>query len=386
MIPAIPFDTERLARLMREQEMDVVLASTRHNVRYLTGGYYLSFFARAPRFGGGQYVSLVGIPAGRPEAAFYVGRKDGILNEEEHIEAAGGMWIADRHWVERGPSMSAAAADRAAQALRDTGLAGARIGIESSFLPADAFEALRTALPEARFTNATPLLGELRALKRPAELEALRRVHLITAEAIRATLSAGRAEQTTREVAAGVQRQIEARGAVFLYALTNVGPGLLRAPSPLRWGRGNALHLDAGAELGEYVADVARMGSIGAPSALARDLFQACVDAQEGVRDALGAGMTSSELYRIGADTLRRSTWGEYGRFLAHGIGMVSHEPPEINAKSHRPLEPSTVLSLETEFRHPDAGHIKLEDTVVVTSAGCDGLGDVEREWCVVPA
>jgi Xaa-Pro aminopeptidase len=43
------------------------------------------------------------------------------------------------------------------------------------------------------------------------------------------------------------------------------------------------------------------------------------------------------------------------------------------------------VVSIETEYLHPDAGHIKIEDTVVVRATGCEGLGDVERDWCVAP-
>ncbi|MHB8733414.1 MAG: hypothetical protein ACYDAB_16715, partial [bacterium] len=118
MTPAPPFDVERLARLAREQQIDVVLASTRHNVRYLTGGYYLHFFARASRFGGGQYLSFVAVPAARPQSGFYVGRRDQILDEQHYIDAFGPFWIADRHWVPRGPSMSEDAAAVAARALR----------------------------------------------------------------------------------------------------------------------------------------------------------------------------------------------------------------------------------------------------------------------------
>ncbi len=185
----IPFDTERLSRLMRDHKADAVLATTRHNVRYLTGGYYLSFYARTPRFGGGQYLSVVGIPAGRPEAAFYVGRRDAILDEEEYIAAFGPFWIESRHWIARGASMTVAAAETAARALRAQGLAGGTIAVESSFIPADAFEALRRELPEGSFVDAAPILGELRAVKRPAELELLRRVHRLTADAVHAVLS-----------------------------------------------------------------------------------------------------------------------------------------------------------------------------------------------------
>ncbi len=381
----LPFDGERLQRLMRAYNADVILATTRHNVRYLTGGYYLSFYAQAPRFGGGQYLSVVGIPASDPESAFYVGRRDGVLNEQDYIEVFGPFWISDLHWIERGPSMSAAAAERAAQVLRGKGLAGSTIAVESSFLPADAFEALRRGLPEASFINATPILGELRAVKRPAELERLRQVHQVTAEAIRAVLDEGRPELTTRQIAAMVQRRIEERGAAFLYVFTNVGPGFLRAPSSVQWGRGRALHVDAGAELSEYIADIARMGSIEAPPALALDLFNACLDAQARIRGAVIAGLSCRDLWRIGTEAMTGGRWGRYGRFLAHGLGMVSHEPPEVAENSRGTLEPSMVLSIETEYLHPDAGHVKIGDTIVVTPTGHEGLGDVAREWCTVP-
>ncbi len=381
----MPFDGERLQRAMRARQADVVLASTRHNVRYLSGGYYLSFYARAPRFGRGQYLSFVGIPASDLASAFYVGRQDGILNEQDYIDVFGPMWIDNRHWIKRGASMSASAAEAAAQVLRDKGLAGRTIAVELPFLPADAFEALRRGLPEASFVDATPLLAELRAVKRPAELERLERVHQVTAEAVRAVMSDGRPDQTTRQIAAMVERGIEERGASFLYVFTNVGPGFLRAPSSMQWGRGRAMHVDAGAEIDEYIADIARMGSIGAPSALATELFNACLEGQGLVRDTVSAGLPCRDLWRIGTDAVTRGPHRRYGRFLAHGLGMVSHEPPEVSETSEGTLQTSMVVSIETEYLHPDAGHIKLEDTVVVTPTGHEGLGDVAREWCVVP-
>ncbi len=381
----IPFDGERLQRAMRTRQVDVVLASTRHNVRYLTGGYYLSFYARTPRFGRGQYLSLVGIPESDLSSAFYVGRQDGVLKEQDYIDVFGPMWITNRHWIKRGTSMSVPAAETAAQILRDKGMAGRTIAVELPFLPADAFEALRRGLPEASFVDATPILAELRAVKRPAELERLARVHQVTAQAVRAVMNEGRPDQTTREIAARVERGIEERGATFLYVFTNVGPGFLRAPSSLQWGKGRAMHVDAGAEIDEYMADIARMGSIGAPSALATELFNACLDGQARVRAAVGAGLPCRDLWRIGTDAVSTGPHGRYGRFLAHGLGMVSHEPPEVSEHTDGALEASMVVSIETEYLHPDAGHIKLEDTVVVTPTGHEGLGDVAREWCVVP-
>jgi Xaa-Pro aminopeptidase len=378
----IPFDAEKLRRLMGEHGVDVLLTTTRHNIRYLTGGYYFPFFARSTRFGSGQYMAVVAIPAEKITSAFYVGRED----EAQYIDAFGGFWIADIQRVARGSRMTVGMAEKTAELLRAQGRAGGTMAVEFSFLPADAFQALHRDLPEVTFVDATSILGELRAVKRPAELERLRAVHSRTAEAIRETLGAGRPDQTTRQIAATLERRIEERGASFLYAYTNVGPGLVRVPSSERWGKGRPLHIDAGARVDEYTSDIARMGSIGEAPALAREMFGACMRAQDRVRSAVSPGLPCRDLQRIGTEALRPTPWGQYGRFVAHGLGIVSHEPPEVTENSSRPLETGMVISIETEYRHPDVGHVKLEDTVVVTETGCDGLGDVQRDWYTVPA
>jgi Xaa-Pro aminopeptidase len=38
-------------------------------------------------------------------------------------------------------------------------------------------------------------------------------------------------------------------------------------------------------------------------------------------------------------------------------------------------------LSVETTMRHPKRGFVKLEDTVLVTPEGWEGLGDRGRGW-----
>ena len=63
---------------------------------------------------------------------------------------------------------------------------------------------------------------------------------------------------------------------------------------------------------------------------------------------------------------------------------MVSHEQPHITPTNRHPLEPGIVLSIETEFIHPEVGHVKIEDAVAVTESGCEGLGDIGREWQIV--
>lgn len=362
---------------MAERGIDAVLATTRHNARYLTGGYYHHFVARTGRSGQGQYLSVVGVPRDL-RSAFHVGGGD----EATLIERFGGLWIEDRLTAVRGVGMTVGAATEAAAALSRRGLGSGTVGVELPFLPADAFAALRKALPSATFVDATPLLGELRAIKRPEELDRLRDVHRLTAEAIRAAMTGSAPGSSTLELAASVERGVGARGAVFLYCLASVGPSMMRAPGEERWDPGHPLHLDAGAELGDYVSDICRMGSVGEVPAEARAMYEACIAASDRLRGQLAAGVPCGDVLRLGEALVRSSRWGEHGGFTAHGMGMVSHEPPQLGASPTRPLEAGMVLSLETEFRRADIGHVKFEDSVAITASGCEGLGDAGREWC----
>ncbi len=372
----VPFDGKKLQGLMEEAGVDILLASTRHNVRYLTGGYYFHFHAVATRAGQSQYLPFVGVVGERIEDAFYVGRPD----EEGQMRAAG-LWIRERLGAARG---TRPAAEVAAQTIRRLDLARGRIGVEMPFLPADAFACLQRELPEAQFVDATPVLDELRAVKTPAELARLRSVYDRLAAAIQAAFAGGRPGITTAEMAARVRQETTARGLAFLWAFTAAGPGTLRAPSQARWERGRILHIDAGGEVEDYLADICRMGCLGEPSPLARELHAACLAVQERVRKLVRAGVPCRDILREGEQAVRDHRQAVHGRFVAHGIGMVSHEQPNISAGNARPLEAGNVLSIETEFIHPEVGHVKIEDAVAVTAGGCEGLGDAGREWQVV--
>jgi Xaa-Pro dipeptidase len=372
-----PFDAKKLNRLMEEAGLQLLLACTRHNVRYLTGGYFYHFLARAPRFGRSQYLPFVGLPRGRFDEAFYVGRVD----ERSQIETEG-LWILHRIATLLG---TVNAAEGVIQAVRQLGIIEGTIGVELPFLPGDALLALQRGLPNATFVDATPILDELRAVKTPVEVAHLRTVYHRVAEAIQAAFAAGRPGMTTAEVARQVEREMAQRDVAFLFAFTCAGPGTLRVPSSTRWESGRILHIDAGGEEGDYLADICRMGCLGEPSSLARDLHSACIEVQGIVRQLVRVGIPGRELLREGEEAVRQHRFAQFGRFVAHGIGMVSHEQPHISPTSVRPLEAGMVLSIETDFIHPEVGHVKIEDAVAVTENGCEGLGDLGRDWHVVP-
>ena len=374
-----PFDRAKLAHLMDEAGMDLLLASTRHNVRYLTGGYVYHFHERGQRMGSSQYLAFVGVPRGHGHVtdALYIGAP----GEKMGLDVLP-LWIDQRN-LDAGDAFSSATA--AATMAKSHG-AGGIIGVEMPFLPASTLMALQTGLPGATFVDATDLLHELRAIKTDAEITILRDVSDRVATAIQAGFRAGYDGVPTRELAATIEREMSAHGVTFLWAFTNAAPGYLRAPSETRWEGGRMLHLDCGGEEQDYLADICRMGTLGEPPPLGRELTDACLEIQGVVRRQLRAGMTYGDVNAAAQDALQSSSHAKIGRIVAHGIGMVSHEQPMINRpeQAGRTLQSGHILSLETEFLHPDVGHVKIEDTIAITPHGAEGLGDLGRDLQVI--
>ncbi len=373
-----PYDGEKLDRLMEEAGVDLVLASTRENVRYLCGGYYFHFHERFTAMGRGRYMALAGVPRGDAERAFLIGGSGEVGQAQDQS-----LWVPEL--IPSGRHPAEAAAD-AARAISARGLGGGTIAVEGNFLPAAGRDALMEALPDARFAEALPILEELRAIKTPEEIARYRRISQADAEAIREAFETARPGATTREVARAVERGMTDRGLHFLWVFAAAGPGMLRAPSEKVWEEGEVLHLDAGGAEADYLTDICRMGVRGAPSALADELYRACLKTQDRVREEIRPGAVCGEVYERGWKSLRETGHGErHGHFIIHGIGMVSHEQPHFGPGVERRLEEGMVVSIETDIRHPEVGYVKVEDAVAVTADGYEPLGDLGREdWAVV--
>jgi len=72
---AIPFDHQRLDRLMDEAGIDVLLSTSKHNVQYLLGGHRANFFDYMDATGVTRYLPVFVYPRAKPERAAYFGHR-----------------------------------------------------------------------------------------------------------------------------------------------------------------------------------------------------------------------------------------------------------------------------------------------------------------------
>ena len=379
----------RLDALLEDADIDVLLVTSKHNIRYLLDGHHHHFFAAGDAIGISRYLPILLYPRARPADSAYIANR----NERDSLSVRTGedrpLWVPA---VRPGASGSVEAMGLAVAHLDRLGLTGARIGVEMAFLPADAFLALRDGCPDARIVEAHRPLERLRAVKTPAELHLLRDASDRVVDAMLAVIGSHGPGTTKHQLIAALRREEAARGLEFEYALVTVGSSHVRAPSQERWEKGGVLSIDSGGNLDGYIGDLCRMGIGGEPDAELDDLLGEVDRIQMAARVPIRAGVPGREIYEAAGQALARP--GPAGApepaFVAHGMGLIGHEAPRLTATgpipypdcdAGLPLQAGMVVSIETTLAHPTRGFIKLEDTVAVTEHGCEGFGDRGRGW-----
>ena len=377
-----PFDTVRLDRLMDEAGIDVLIATSKHNVQYLLGGHRAFFFESMDAMGLSRYLPVFVYARGAPEKAGFFGHR--MENFQNQVKP---FWVSE---VDVKNSGSVDVMEKAADYVRKLAPKAKHLGAELAFIPADSIAVLRKAFPDSEIKDALFVLERLRARKTAEELQKLRIASDLVIDSMLAVIGSHGPGATKAELTEALRREETMRGLTFDYCLIAAGSSLNRAPSDQRWEEGEPLSLDSGGNYHGYIGDLARMAVIGDPDDELIDLLAEVEAIEQASMQPIRAGALGREIYAAADAVLHKSKLHNHIHFLAHGMGLVSHEAPRLTNSgpvpydaydADRPLEAGMVVSVETTLQHPRRGFIKLEDTVVVMPGGFEVYGDRARGW-----
>jgi Xaa-Pro aminopeptidase len=378
----VPFDSNHLDKLMDDAGIDVLIATSKHNVQYLLGGYRFFFFDTMDAIGTSRYLPAVVYRKGRPEDAAYIG-----CAMESYERELDKFWTPE---ISLGTTGSPATMQQALAHLKKLGGGVRRVGVESAFLPADAEAVLRQGLSNVDVVDAVVPLERLRARKSGEEIAYLREASERVVASMLATFKICKPGVTKQELFENMRREEVNRGLVFDYCLLTAGTSLNRAPSEQTLAAGDIISLDSGGNYKGYIGDLCRMGIMGKPDAELEDLLGFVEEVQQATRKPIKPGVRGGDIIEIGESMVRTSPHAKYTNYMAHGMGLVSHEAPRLmnlprlsytGYDADRGLESGMVISIETTMNHPKRGFVKLEDTVLVTDGGHEALGDGGRGW-----
>jgi Xaa-Pro aminopeptidase len=247
----------------------------------------------------------------------------------------------------------------------------------------------QAALPGARFRKASEVTGPLRAIKDPAEIDALRAAAGAVdeiARGMREVAFGGRTElDVHREL---VERMLALGHERSNFAIVASGPnGASPHHEPGRRviGEGDVVLCDFGGTMDGYCSDITRMFVVGEPATEVREAYAVLVEAQEQAVQAAKVGTPCDDVDGAARGLIERAGFGD--RFVhrtGHGIGVEAHEDPYVVAGNTAPLVAGNAFSIEPGIYLPDRFGLRLEDIVVATPDGPDRLNLAPRDLAIV--
>jgi Xaa-Pro aminopeptidase len=234
------------------------------------------------------------------------------------------------------------------------------------------------------------LVQGVRAVKEPAELDAIRRAAAITNECFARLAEERFTGRTERELAwwlESLMHDLGADGAAFpvIVAAGPNGASPHASSGDRTIEAGQAVVVDAAAKLGGYCSDCTRTFATGElPAQLARS-YDVCLRAQVEALGAVRPGAAGRDVDAVARDAIAAGGLGElFGHGLGHGVGLEIHEQPRLRPESEDVLAPGGVVTVEPGIYHPGVGGVRIEDLVVVTDDGPEVLTSFTKELITV--
>ncbi|WP_409437595.1 M24 family metallopeptidase [Mycobacterium sp. SMC-14] len=238
---------------------------------------------------------------------------------------------------------------------------------------------------------ATGVLRDLRMIKDPSEIDALRkagaaidRVHARVPE----FLVPGRTEA---DVAADIAEAIVAEGHSEV-AFIIVGSGPHGADphhecSERVLQAGDIVVVDIGGPVEPgYNSDSTRTYSLGEPNPEVAQHYSVLQEAQRAAVASVRPGVTAQQVDAAARDVLAEAGLAEYFvHRTGHGIGLSVHEEPYIVAGNDEALRAGMAFSVEPGIYFPGKWGARIEDIVIVTADGAESLNGQPHELVVVP-
>ncbi len=278
-----------------------------------------------------------------------------------------------------------------AQAIRDRGLAGKRLGLEMSswFFSVALYRQLLEALPGTTVVDGSGVVEALRPYKSEAEIACIRQGAHAANVAMQAAFETAVPGNTENDVAAAIYAAGIRAGCEFPGSppYVNVGPRVLLPHAswdnrPIE--RGDQVYVELSGCIRRYSAALMRTWSLGPADPRLLRLEEAINAGLDAGIAALRPGATSGEVDEACRGLIRRAGY-EYPHETGYSIGVCFppgwNETHVFNLKpgDERVIRENMVFHLVPHVDIEGVGTVGLSETVLVTANGPEVLTSFPR-------
>ena len=382
MLPPLHVDTraDLLRSRLLEAGVGAAVITSRVNIRWLTG------------FTGSSAVVVVGTTPDSPLVLV----TDGRYGEQAMLEGKASQ--ADLRVEER--RTQAEIHECVSRWMVEFGGTAAPTGLETSDISLAEFDVLASAaaavggeLTRDRILDIAPIFNDLRRTKSTAEVARIASAARIADAALGEIGSVLEPGTTEREIRDALDAAMRRHGADDVSFPTIVACGENSAlphhrPTERVLRPGDSIVIDFGALVEGYHSDMTRTFIVSGPGS------EEMLDRHFAVRAACEAGVAEVAPGALASDVdsaCRRVLAGagleaELTHGVGHGVGLLIHEAPWVNARSRDILRPGDVVTVEPGAYRVGFGGARVEELLLVTDTGHLVLSNSPKEPTCPPS
>jgi Xaa-Pro aminopeptidase len=267
-----------------------------------------------------------------------------------------------------------------------------RIGMESQHVSWADHGAYAELFSLAELVATSGLVEGLRVVKDDGEVARIEAAADIASQALDDVCGLLGTEPVESEFALALDSQMRRLGAEGPSFATIVASGPASAlphhePDGRRIVEGDLVVIDFGALVDGYHSDMTRTFVVGDPSAEQAELLAVVTEAEEAGVAAVAAGVRAADVDRVCRDVIARAGWADrFTHGTGHGVGLLIHEAPWVNATSDDVLVEGAVVTVEPGVYLFPSGGARVEDAVLVTVDGCRSLTKTPKDLSCLPS
>ena len=263
--------------------------------------------------------------------------------------------------------------------IKERGLEGANIGFELGreqylSLSYNDFNELKGLLPKARFSDASRLILDMRAVKSPSEIERIEKICGMTARGIGEVFARLKPGMMTSEIGRDIRIAILNQGADNVPSVkVTAGYDFAKGKAytvdvPLE--TGFTVTADVNGVLDGYWSDVTRTVVLGKATQEQRDMYRFVFDLTRTCYDAIKPGVACKDVIAVCKRELERAgrSTQAVGR-IGHGIGCDGLEYPSLAASEEIVIEEGMTFACNPNFT-TGFGFFNVEENLAVTRNG----------------
>ncbi|MEA2507027.1 MAG: Xaa-Pro aminopeptidase [Actinomycetota bacterium] len=264
-----------------------------------------------------------------------------------------------------------------------------KLGVEAGSVTIAQERSLTDRLRGIELVGVEDLVEELRKIKEPGELELIRSAVEIADQGFGWLTEHVGPGMTEREIALELEVMMRKAGAEDVSFEPIVGSGPLSAhihhsPSDRAVDKGDLVLFDFGARVDGYCSDLTRTVVVGPATDEQSELYDLVLRSQAAGIEAAGPRARCADVDSAARAVIEAAGLGEeFGHGLGHGVGLDIHEDPMFSRISEDSLQGGEVMTVEPGVYVIETGGIRIEDCVVIDSAGATVLGHAPKDTLI---